>query len=474
MKRIIIVGMLVFVSIASIAQDKWNLERCVEHALQNNINIKQSELNVALVEQNLTQSKLAQIPTLNASSNQNFSFGRSINPFTNTFATRNTAANSVGLSGSIALFNGFQVQNNIKLQKINLIASEFDLEATRNSIALSVANLYLTAIFSKEQYEIARNRVALTQKQVDRTQKLVDAGALSQDNLLNLKAQLASDQTNVVAANNQVQTSMVNLQQALQLPYSETFSIEYIDLPTNIESNPMTVEVMYNESLKNMPEIKSAEMRVIAAERSLKVSKGGLYPRLMAQGSYSTLYSDQALDYTQVQYELDGITPIGFVANTFDTVYQPNLKQVGTPPVLPLGNQFRNNLGQSVSLSLSIPIFNQGQVKSNIERSKINIQQSQLNVDAAKNQLYQNITTAYQNYKSAMNSYEANKANFKAQSENYDFATKRFEAGLLNTVDYLNIKNNLENAESNLLQSKYEVIFREEILQFYNGKKITK
>ena len=466
--------MLVFVSIASFAQDKWNLERCVEHALQNNINIKQSELNVALVEQNLTQSKLAQIPTLNASSNQNFSFGRSINPFTNTFATRNTAANSVGLSGSIALFNGFQVQNNIKLQKINLIASEFDLEATRNSIALSVANLYLTAIFSKEQYEIARNRMALTQKQVDRTQKLVDAGALSQDNLLNLKAQLASDQTNVVTASNQVQTSMVNLQQALQLPYSETFSIEYIDLPTNIESSPMTVEVMYSESLKNMPEIKSAEMRVIAAERSLKVSKGGLYPRLMAQGSYSTLYSDQALDYTQVQYELDGITPIGFVANTFDTVYQPNIKQVGTPPVLPLGNQFRNNLGQSVSLSLSIPIFNQGQVKSNIERSKINIQQSQLNVDAAKNQLYQNITTAYQNYKSAMNSYEANKANFKAQSENYDFATKRFEAGLLNTVDYLNIKNNLENAESNLLQSKYEVIFREEILQFYNGKKITK
>lgn len=452
------------------AQEIWTLEKCIKYALENNISIQQSELNLELSQNNLKQSRLNRLPSLNANANQNFNFGRTVNPFTNSFENVSTSATSFGLGTNVTLFNGMQQHNAIKAQQYNFIASEQDLEVTKNNIALSIANFYLNIIFNKEQLGIARERAKATQKQVERTQKLVDAGALSLDNLLNLKAQLANDELAVVNAENLLQSSIINLEQVLQLQHSDNFQIDD-NLPNvDLTERPVLVKQVYNDALTTMPQIKSADARIQAAQIGVSQALGGRSPRLTLSGNINSIYSDQAK--TRVPTGETAIVPIGITSGgeTVSSFPQPINRFEATP----FGDQINNNLGQSLGINLSIPIFNGWQVSNNIQRSKINLKQAELNSELTKNQLYQDITQANFAYSAALKRFKANQESLKAQQENFNFAQIRFNEGLLNSVDFLNIKNNLEIAKSNLLQSKYEVLFRSTILDFYSGKPLYK
>lgn len=460
----------VLASTALSAQDiqRWSLQKCITYALEHNISVKQADINVQQQQISAHTAELARYPSLNFSAGQNFNFGRSIDPFTNTYENQTVRSNSFNLSSGVTLYNGGRITNNIELEKFNLQVSEFDYKAIQNNIALSITNAYLNIIFNRENLHIQQDRVKVTQTQLDRIQKLVDAGSMSKDNLLNIKAQLASEERNVVNAENSLILSKLSLEQLLQLKHDGNFDIDAapsLDLPTELNVTP---EQVMASALGNLPEFKREEARLMAAYYQLKVAQSSQLPSITAFGNLNTIYSNQAktvsvngVDTVMAGFVFGTNQPVGFLNPTYLRTDIPFAKQLG------------NNLGKNIGLSLSMPIFNNGQIHRNIEFAKLNQQRAEWTKAQTENQIYQTITQAVLDYQAAVKDYEANKKALEAQAESFEFAEKRFKEGLMNSVDYVNLKNNKAQAESNLLQAQFRLIFRYKIIQFYQGKAIT-
>jgi len=451
--------------------EPWTLERCIDHAFKNNITIKQTELQLNNARADLDQSRANRLPTLNASANLSLNTGRVIDPFTNTFGEKTIESNQLSLQASVPIWTGLQITNNVKAQRFGFMANMKDLEVTRNNIGLSVANFYLQVLLAQELLEIAEAQLETTQEQVVRTEKLVNAGSLSLDNLLNLKAQLGNEELNVINARNNVINSQVNLALLLQLPDPEAFRVVK---PTRLEIGVVLqaeIDGVFKSALDNQPQIQAAELRTKQAQYSLAAAKGGRSPRLSAFANLSTLYSDSRLRTTGDPTLNGQEIPIGYVQGTNQIVVQPGFN---TPPteIVPRGTQFSDNLGYGFGLSLTIPILNNWQVNNQIQRARNAYTLSQLQLEGSRNQLFTDVATSVTNYRAAATRVQANERNVLAQRESYKFSELRFNEGMMNAVDYLNAKNRAQIAESNLLQSRYELLFRAKILDFYLGKPI--
>ncbi len=449
----------------------WDLARCISHALEHNLSLKQTELNALSGEIAAKRAKDQRLPSLNGQGNQSFNFGFGVNPATNAIqASQTSSSTSIGLGTNVVLFNGLQNYYNVVQQGQNLEAQKSDINAAKNNLCLNIANLYLSIVFGKEQLQNAKNQTEVTQLQVTRMQKLVNSGALSRDNLLNLEAQLANQKFNIVTAQNQWQTNLLGLEQLLQLPHSEGFDVVYTLPEEPITAIPNNVQTLYEQAQSTVPELKSANIRFEVAKTGIHLAKSGLYPRLNLNANVNTFYSNQIKDYSKAVISPDGTTtPIGYLPSSNELVLKPNftLTNLNT---LGAGTQLGNNLGQSVGLTLTLPIFNGFSVKNNISQAKLNVAQAELNKSQTEQQLYQTIATAYQNYTAANEQLKAATQNLLAQKANADFAKIRFEQGLSNSIDFLNIQNAFNNAQSSVLQAKYNLIFRTKILEFYAGK----
>jgi len=456
---------LILISPLGLFAQPWDLVRCIEQAQKNNLSIKQAELSLDQQKMSAEVAKKQQFPTVNGSVGQNFNFGRSIDPFTNTFENTTIRANNASVSGSGILYAGGRIRNNIQAEQFNLQASELDFKAIQNNIGLQVTNAYLSVVFAKEALRIAQERSQRTLEQAERMKKLVDAGANSKDNYLNLKAQLAQEKRNVVSAENNLILTKLTLEQLMQLPHSETFDIVY---PAGIQPNSLpvfSIDQVVKDALENQPEVKREMERLKAAEKLLDVAKATTLPTLSAFGSLSTVYSSAAKTY--VSNGVDTV-PIGYVFGSQIPVM--TLSPRITPEGKSFSNQFTDNLGSSLGFNLSIPLFTAGNAQRSITSAKINVERAKLNQLQTNNNLYQSIAQAVTNYQAAQKDYDADLAAVEAQKESFSYADKRFQEGLLNTVDYLNLKNNLIAAESNLLQSKYRLWLRLKVLEFYQGK----
>lgn len=460
----ILLSLLFLIPFSLLAQP-WDLVRCIDQAQNNNLTIKQAELSVEQQKMTAQVAKKQQFPTVNGSIGQNFNFGRSIDPFTNTFENTTIRANNASVSGSGILYAGGRVRNNIQAEQLNLQASELDFKAIQNNIALQVTNAYLSVVFAKEALRIAQERSLRTNEQAERMKKLVDAGANSKDNYLNLKAQLAQEKRNVVSAENNLTLSKLTLEQLMQLPHNEGFDIVY---PAGIQPNSLpafSIDQVVKEALETQPEVKREMERLKAAEKLLNVAKASALPTLSAFGSVSTVFSSAAKSFVNNGFDT---VPIGYVFGSQIPVMtlSPRITTEGKS----FSNQFTDNLGSSLGFNLSIPLFTAGNVQRSITSAKINVERAKLNQLQTNNNLYQNIAQAVTNYQAAQKDYDADLAAMEAQKESFGYADKRFQEGMLNTVDYLNLKNNLIAAESNLLQSKYRLWLRLKILEFYQGK----
>lgn len=450
-------------------QDLWSLERCIEHATKNNISILQNELQMQQAGLDVRQTNLSRYPTLNGSMGQAYNFGRTVDPITNTFQNQTVGSSFFQLATNGTIYRGSQINNTSKAQQLAFLASQKDLEVVVNNIGLSVSNFYLQLLLAKELEKTADLRKATTQEQVDRMEKLVAAGALSRDNLLNLKAQLANDEVTRINAVNQVKIAKLNLVLLLQLPYSDNFDI--VVPAEELEPSLVADQIgdIYQYASNNQPEIKAAELRNQSAEKNLSVAKGGFLPSLGYSANINSTYSDRFIEVTGL--ELTGTQTVGFLnGDPTQLVLAPTFRPL--TQTTPFGTQFRNNLGQQFSVFLSVPILNGGQNKINVQRAKININQAQLNLDQNKNTLYQNVSQAYVDYQTALTRNNANEANLEAQKENYEFAKIRFEQGAINSIDFGNIRTAYETAISTQLQTKYELIFRSKVIDFYLGKPI--
>ncbi|PLX00347.1 MAG: hypothetical protein C0594_15800, partial [Marinilabiliales bacterium] len=468
-QRIKLILILFFIPYCIIAQEEWSLEKCISYALENNIQIKQQELNAQYSENNLLQSKLNILPTLNGYAMYQSNFGTTVDPFTSSFTPNNVQSGNVSLSSTMTLFNGFQKYNTIKQSKFDLLASIQDVEKMKNDISLNIASAYLQILFNLELAEIAKNQIAITEQQVDRTRKMVNAGSLAKGSLLEVEAQEASEELQYVNAKNQLDISYLNLIQLLDLDSTQSISFE-IEKPLLPEIKEqelhISIEDIYMDAVDTLPQIKSAEYKLKSAEKGLAIAQGSRSPRLSANATwwasgYSSALGMPDLTTLSMDTMISGFTSSGEDVYAYDYNYD-------TKPVS-LTDQFSDNKSTSFSVSLSIPIFNNWQVSNAVSNAKINLLNQQYQLESTRNMLLKEIQQAHADAVAALKKFQASRKALSSIEEAFHYTQEKFNVGLVSSVDYNLSKSQLTKARSDLLQAKYEYIFKTKILDFYMG-----
>ncbi|MBM3929971.1 MAG: TolC family protein [Sphingomonadales bacterium] len=446
----------------------WTLEECVRYALEHNLSLRQGALQVNGANLDLQAARLAMTPSLNGSAGISFNNGRAIDPFTNTFIERTVESNQLGISGSWLLYQGSQLQHQLRAARLGQGASVQEQEALRNNIALSIANAFLQVLLSKELTAVAEQQRASTVNQLTRIRQLVNAGSMSVDNQYNLEAQLASDEVTLTNAANNAINARIGLALLLQVPDPERFEVAVPDTASlrGAAWSAGSANALYRDAVGRQPQVIAADLRLNQSLFNLKATKALRYPRVGAFVNLSTLFASTSQQFVMLG-EYDSL-PIGFLKNAPSQIVVQPIPKYRTS-LVPRGEQFRNNLGSGMGLSLSIPLWNNGQVRIAEQRSRNAMELARLQSEQSRNTLYSDITRAVTDYRAAVARLSTNQINLDAQKANYTLAAKRYEEGLLPLADYLNAKNRLQIAESSWLQAYYEEIFRLKVLAFYEG-----
>lgn len=457
-------------------ENSWTLQRAVQYALDHNITIQQNELNKRLAKLTLTQSQLSQLPAINVNTGYGRSFGRSVDPTTNQFV-ENTSYDFLSLNGNanVLLFGWFQRRNQIAQNKLSLKATETDLEQIENDISLNVATGYLRALLAKEQVKINEQQVSLSSAQLEQTRKFVESGRLPELNAAQLEAQLAADSSNLISAITEYNAAILDIKALLNLNFDVPFDViaPEVTVDNNMSAVLLEPEAIYNAAAENLGIVKSNDYRLQAAKKGLASSKSALFPQLSLNAQAGTNYSTTFQDFTINGYstqQVQGSFAVDSLGNNTYPIYQivPNF----TTSTIPLGKQLDNNFRQTVSLNLNIPIFNGWQSQTAIKQAKINVLNQELSKRQAELKLKQDVYKAHNDVKNAIQKYYAAKRSADAAKRAYEFAQKRNELGLTNTVEYLITQNNWSQAEGNLASSKYDLIFKLKVIDYYLGKEL--
>jgi outer membrane protein len=473
MKKIITISLL-FVSQVSFGQESttklWTLRELIDQAIANNLTVKRSVYGVETSQVNLLQSKMTMLPTLNANGSYGLNWGRTIDPTTNIFTENKIENSNLSTSSSLLLWNGFRLFYNLKQSNIDLDAANEDLLKARNDVILNVITLYLNVVFNKELLSVAQFQVKSTQEQLDRTKKLSDVGSVPLGDVLNLDAQLATNELNAIQRENALNISILQLKQALQLPASNPMDVEIPQVNVDeVSVLNKSAEEIFDIAMNAMPEIKGAELRKLSADYGFRSSRGNLYPRISINGSLSTVYSDQ-----RQQFFADGGTTttsrqIGYVQGSNSPVFTDVTTPTGQSMVPSIMDQYNDNRGRSLGLNIQIPLFNGFSTRSNMQRAGINRELANITLTETKNTLRQTVETAYNNAIAAIKTYQSTDRQVKAQDEAFRMTQQRYNLGAVNFVDYQIAQNNLFQAQSDLLRAKYDFIFRTKVLDFYQG-----
>ncbi len=460
------------------ASNVWSLKQCIDYALDKNLAIQRAAYNVELGEINLRQSKMALLPTLNASANYSYNWGRSINPVTNQFVNSEIRSFSPNANANLTLFNGFRIQNTLKQSQRDFEASKEDLAKSRNDVSINIASFFINVVFNIEQLENAKFQLSSTQQQYDRTKKQVDAGALPKSSELNLDAQVATNELTVIQRENALNLALLQLKQALQLPANTPLDVEIPKVEVEDLVLDQSRDEIYTIARQTMPEIRSANLKVESAAYAAKAAKGALYPRLSLFGSINTNYSSAS---DRMRFIADGGDPtvtipqVGIVnvsGINYD-VYSQN------PVYIPSGtivdgygyrDQLQDNIYRAAGISLSIPIFNGLQSRSAYQRSVVNKEVVSISATETENTLRQNVETAYNDVLASSKTYTSSIRQVSAREEAFRMTKQRFDIGAANYVEYQVAENDLFGAKSDLVRAKYDLIFKKKILDFYQGK----
>lgn len=422
----------IFVAVTTLyAQKQWTLQECIQYALENNLNIKQQSLSIERDKNQLEQSRWALAPNLNIGSDYSLSWGRTANTFDFEIYNKLTQTGNLGISTSVDIFNGLQKVNTIKSNQAQLEISGQEVEKLKNDISINIARTFLQVILAQEILETAKLSRESVSEQVARTQILVNAGNLAQSSLLEMQAQLATEQVQVVNAQNQLRTNYLTLVQLLDLPVEEKFNISIP--PIEIDTAGITgvfIDQLFQAS-QSLPEIKIGEFSLQQREFQLAVAKGQQMPSLSFTAGIGSNYSP---DYSGTLF-----------------------KQ--------LGDAKRTHIG----LSLNIPILNGRRVVTNINNAQLAVQQAQIDRKNRQQQLYKEIEQANNDATSAFERYKATLQNVKSMEESFRYVQQKLEVGMLNGTDYTVAKTNLFRAQSDNLQAKYQYVFQLKILDFYKG-----
>jgi outer membrane protein len=470
MKRIFILLVYIILFSGGYAQQKqWTLEECIRYAKEHNLSVKIQQFNVDLSRANLTQSKGTMLPFISGYASHSYNYGQTVDRFTNQFATDMVRSNNFYLSANVTLFNGFQLLNSVKRSQYELKASQYDLQVMENEISLTIATAFLQILYATEMVENARIQYELTLKQVDRTKKMLDAGAVANTILLNLEAQAASEEYQLTSMETQLEMALLTLSQLLDLPTHSDFRISVPAIDISEPAMPLSSEYISEYALKHQPEIMSAEMRMESARKSYAVAKGGYSPSLTFGASLGTGYSGARQNITGMNYlgmDTVGITtgsPPDFVlAPVFQYLYEP----------VSFRDQIDQNFNRTIGFNLNIPIFSGLQNSTNVSRSKINMYIAETNLQQVKMNVRKTIQQAHLDAISALKRYLAAVKQTEATGAAFRLAEERFELNDMTLLEYQDAKTRLTQSESEMLQAKYEYVFTMKVLDFYLGNEI--
>lgn len=421
----------------SYAQDstfKWSLQDCFDYVQKNNIQIQTLSKDVDLNYQDLLLAKAQVFPNLRATTTQNFTNSKNANPVIGGFQTQSNFASNYSVNSAVTLYQGGYLKNNIQSQKLYVDAANLNVQQALNNLTIQITQAYLNILLSKESIVALQNVIQTSQAQYDNGKILYNAGSIAKNALVQLEATLATDQYNLVIAQNQLRQNTLTLKQILELPSDYNFQIQQqqnIQVPQEV-TNLQTVQ---DSAVHNRPEVKIGENAVQQADLQLKQSYTGSAPTITGGASLNSGYSDGQ-----------------------------NSKYV---------NQLNNNFYQQIGITVGIPIFNNRATKTNVEKSKIEIDQSKLALKSTKLVLSQEVEQAYISLTNAQAQYKAAQVQFSANEENYRIANEQLKLGAVNMVDFLVQKNLFIQAQQAMIQAKYSVILNHGIYEFYMGRAIT-
>jgi outer membrane protein len=459
--------------------EKWDLRRCVEYALTNNVSVRQADIQARLSAIALKQSKLQQIPSLNFSGNHGFSFGRSLDYSTNVYTDNNVMYQQLGLNAQVNLFNWNSQRNTIKSNDYNYQADEAAIDKAKNDIALNVARQYLLVLLDIEQAEVTDIQLKQSQAQYQNTRKQVDAGALPELNAAELEAQVARDSANLISALTQVEVDKLTLKALINLPADAVFelevpAVEQIPVDNILEISPALV---YNMAIQSQPQIKVNNLRLLASQKSYASAKGRQYPSISLFGQLGTAFNSSFKAINEVNLG-DHPTP-AYILNGPDKfyVYSPQMGVVTSKKNFGqlwdgYGTQIKNNFGQGIGIGLSIPIFNGWSARADIERAKWDIKNKELAIEQDTLALKQDVYTAYNQALGSFHTFSARQKEVAIAERSFDLASKRYDIGAMQTIEWLTNQTNLYNARINALIAQYDYVFKMKVLEFYKGQGI--
>lgn len=450
---------------------KWDLRKCVEYALEHNISVRQADVQARIVALTYEQSKLSQYPSIFLQNSSGYQFGRSIDPSTNEFTNERILFANHALNVNLDLFNWFSKKNTIAANRLQAEAYTEGVEKAKNDIALNVANAFLQIVLNAEQIKISDVQVKQSMEQVDIIRKQVTAGALPELNLAEMETQLATDSANLITANSNYILSVLQLKALLNIDADAAFDVaippvELIPVEPLAELDPA---VVYQLATTNMPQQKINDLNLQAAIKNVAAAKGGMFPSLSLFGGLDSRYSNAQKLFPR--NFINSVVPIGFV-DVNGTNYIVNT-QTEVPTAFTKNTYFRqlnNNFSQGVGLSLNIPIFNGGAARTNWKKAKLNVISVELQKEFDSKTLKQDIYQAHANAVAAMQKFNAQSKSVETAQKAYDFAKKRFDVGLLNTIDLITNQNNLFRAKINMVSAQADYVFKMKLLEFYKGQ----
>jgi outer membrane protein len=440
-KSIILLAAIGFTPVTLQAQSpqkssEWTLKQCVEYAIAHNVSIRQSELTTRQTEVELNTNKWARLPEVTGSAGQNWSWGRAASPVDNSYSDTHSSNTSFSVGASVPLFTGFRIPNQYKLSQVNLKAALADLQKAKDDISINVASSYLQALLDKELCKVAQEQIQLSQQQLDRLVKMEQLGKASPAEVAEARATVEQNKLSAVQNDNSYKLALLDLSQLLELPTPEGFDV--IQPGSQFSLSQLTPpDDLYQQAVTQKSSVLAAQYRLQGSDLNIKLARATYMPSVSLNLGLGTSY-----------YTMKGVTSSSF------------------------GSQLNNNLNKYVGVSLSVPIFDRFSTRNNIRIAKIQQMNYSLQLENTKKSLYKEIQQAWYNAVAAENKYKSSITALDAAKESFQLMRAKYENGKATAVEYNEAQVKLRNAESVLLQAKYDYIFRGKILDFYKGEEI--
>lgn len=471
-KSIAFILSFLFLNFSAQGQDIWNLERCIREALDKNLTIEQIKLNKQGYDISGKLYRRERIPSLNISSDFGFTVGRVINPATNNFETENSLYQSMGVGTGLTIYNGGRIGKSVRQNDYYLAAAEKDVQQAQEDISLNVANIYLTLLFAYENLEIAKNRVKLTEGQLENMEKMILAGTRPENDRYDILSQLAIDEQAFITAQNNIDINMLTLKQEMLMDPGYPLVIERpvlnMDALEALENEPF--EAVYAYAINNQPQIQAAELRQQANEVGVDIARSQRIPSLTLGGNLGTNWSNLAKAPTG-SYSQPIIQNVLIDGNPAVLGY--NTEVYSGFESIKYGTQLDNNIGYGWGATLRIPILNNYSGQASIERAKINVINADIETEKTKQTLKTNIQNALTSAKAARKSLEGAEAAAFAARISLDNADKKAALGTMNNFEYLSARNRSDIAENNLLIARYDYYFQIKVIEYYMGRGIS-